>query len=90
MHSILANSGPSGLVESLIAGPAMIVAIIFGLSGIIFRYRPAALAGGVVSLFVAAFWVFCSVRYDTRGAVAAILCSLVGVALIVFKRAPKR
>jgi hypothetical protein len=43
MTILLANSPPSGWwVESIIGGSTLLVAIIFGLSGIIFRYRPAA------------------------------------------------
>ena len=49
MTPILANSGIPGFVEIIIGGSTLLVAIIFGLSGIVFRYRPASIAGGVVA-----------------------------------------
>lgn len=90
MTAILANSGPSGWVESIIGGSTLLVALIIGLSGIIFRYRPAAIAGGVVALLVALFWIFCAFHYDTPGATRpAILSTLIGVTLIIYRRSPK-
>jgi len=94
MTPLLANSGPSGWVETIIAGSTMIVAIIFGLSGIVFRYRPASIAGGVVAFLVVVFLFFCAQRYDTPGKLfllrVAVFPLVVGVALLVFKRAPKK
>jgi hypothetical protein len=91
MTILLANSPPSGWwVESIIGGSTLLVAIIFGLSGIIFRYRPAAFAGGIVAFLVALFWIFCAFYNDTPGAArSATFSTLIGVAFFVFRRSPK-
>lgn len=90
MMPILANSGPSAWVENLIAGPTLLVAIIFGISGIILRYRPLTIAGGVVAFLVALFWLFCAFHYDTpRAGRPATYSTLLGIAFILFRRSPK-
>ena len=94
MTPILANSGIPGFVEIIIGGSTLLVAIIFGLSGIVFRYRPASIAGGVVAFLVVIFLFFCAQRYDTPGMLfllrVAVFPLVVGVALLVFKRSPKK
>ena len=91
MPPLLANSGPYGFVESLIAGATMIVATVVGFSGIVFRYRPASIAGGIVALLVVIFLIFCALRYDSPGVLrAAVLPLIVSVALLVFKRTSKK
>ena len=92
MTPILANSGIPGFVEIIIGGSTLLVAMIFGLSGIICRYRPAAIAGGVVAFLVAIFLFFCALRYDTPPGMlraAATFSTLLGVAFFIFRRSPK-
>jgi hypothetical protein len=93
MIPVLAHSGPSGFAETLIAGPIFIVALVIGLCGVIFRYRPAALAGGIVSLLVALFLLLMAAPSGNSLPAlwrVPVIPALVGIALIVLKRPAKK
>ena len=54
MITLLANSGPVGWVEEIIAFSTLFVAVVFGLTGLFFGYRPL-LSVVVVPQFL---WVY--------------------------------
>jgi hypothetical protein len=73
MKPILALSGPDITIVDLIAGSAFWVGLLIGSLGIVFRYRPAAIAAGLVEFCV---FLFLLVRAAPEEAIFALLAAL--------------
>jgi hypothetical protein len=94
MITLLANSGPVGWVEEIIAFSTLFVAVVFGLTGLFFGYRPASIGGGVAAVLVGVFLLISASQMDRQHVAKrvgrGIIPILVGVALIALKRSQQK